>query len=304
MTSRNYCLTLAGVGGMVLVTGCLPQYSKHPPALPHAVVTRQDSVGEAWRLVYAYVRAVDHYARPHGELPTTLDPVIEAGEAGPPTDVWGRHLRYRPNGLRFEVRSAGSDGLLDTYDDIIALGQLGRNEPCEIRTESRVTTGVGFEPPCPAEAEILVLPRCPQLTRRTHLDDEVPSTGWDSVQVMGLRLVRIARAIDGVGRDLGGLPLSLRPVPSFSRLSMEEIGDLWRRPVRYYRPSREFEVRSSGPDGEFDTNDDIVVNGQLGRTLRCEFRTERGVVTCDESPPPCDETPAMNPYGFARQQCQ
>jgi hypothetical protein len=106
---------------------------------------------------------------------------------------------------------------------------------------------------------------------------------------MGLRLVRIARAVDGAGRDLGGLPLNLQPVSSFSRLSDTEIGDIWGRAVRYRVQGQEFEVRSAGMDGRFDTEDDIAVTGQLGRTLRCTFRSERGVVACDEPPPPCAE---------------
>jgi hypothetical protein len=289
MISRCYGRFLLSTGGLVLLTGCLPAYAPPSTVLPHAVATRQDSVGEAWRLVYGYVRAVDNHARTDRKLPATLDPVIAAGEAGPDTDVWGRHLRYRPDGLRFEVRSGGSDGMFDTEDDIVALGQLGRSEPCEIRTEFRVTRGVGFEPPCDADSAILVLPRCPQLTGRTHLDDEVPPTLADSIRVMGLRLVRIARGIDAIGRDLGGLPLSLRPIPSFSRLNMEDIGDIWRRPLRYSRNGREFAVHSAGPDGAFATSDDIVASGQLGQTLPCVFRTGEGMVTCDEPPPPCPE---------------
>lgn len=286
--SLNYRSLLAVASGVMLL-GCVPGRGEPPPIHHPALVTRQDSVAEAWRLVYAYVRAVDHYARPQGQLPATLDPVVANDEAGPDKDVWGRRLRYRPNGLRFEVRSAGSDGVFETTDDIVASGQLGRNVPCEIRTEFRVTTGVGFEPPCGAEASIVVLPRCPQLSAGTRLDDEVPPTASDSMRVMGLRLVRIARALDGAGRDLGGLPLSLRPVPSFSRLSMEEIGDIWGRPVRYSHQSRHLEVRSAGPDGAFDTDDDIAVTGQLGRTLPCVFRIGPRTVSCDEPPPPCEE---------------
>lgn len=287
MMTRPYWFGVMSVCGMALLMGCVPLRPQEPRILPHGIITRRDSVGEAWGLVYAYVRAVDHYARTRGELPSTLRPVIETGQAGPDVDVWGRHLQYRPVGLRFEVRSGGSDGLYETNDDIVASGQLGRDRPCEIRSEFAVTTGVGFEPPCAIDQEVVVLPRCPHLVRGTRLDDEVPPTDWDSVFVMGLRLVRIARSIDGIGRDLGGLPLSLRPIPSFSKLDMEAIGDIWRRPVRYHRQDHEFEVRSAGPDGEFDTNDDIVVNGKLGQALACAFHTSRGFVTCDEPPPSC-----------------
>jgi hypothetical protein len=250
--------------------------------------TRQDSVVKVWQRVYAYVRAVDRYSRPGGELPATLQPVIETGETGPDLDVWGRRLRYRPRGSRFEVRSAGSDGAFDSSDDIVAVGQLGRDRPCEVRDEFRVWTGVGFEPPC-MDNPLPVLPRCPELSANTRPDDEIPATRWDSVQVMGLRLVWIARAVDGVGRDLGALPLTLRPVASFSRMTMDEIGDIWRRPIRFTRRGREFELRSPGLDGRLDTDDDIVVSASLGRTIPCAFRTERGMVTCEEPPPRCPE---------------
>lgn len=280
-----------------LLSACGPP----PPVLgPHVTVTRQDSVGAARRLVYAYVRAVDQYARPTGELPASLEPVVRAGEAGPDIDPWGRAVRYRPTGLRFEVRSSGSDGSFDTDDDVFALGHLGRNQPCSVHDEFRVWTGVGFEPPCEPGAAIVVLPRCPELNGLSNRRDAAPRDRQDSLRVMGLRLVRIARAVDGVGRDLGGLPLSLRPVPSPYTLSMEEIGDLWGRPVRYTRQAREFEVRSAGPDGGFDTGDDIVVAGELGRTLSCAFRTERGMVACDEPPPPCPEGPAISERGEKR----
>src|SRR5215213_6687147 len=199
-----------------------------PPVLGrHVVISRQDSVEVAWRLVYAYVRAVDQYARPAGILPSSLQPVLQAGEAGPDIDPWGRVIRYRPAGSRFEVRSSGSDGIFETKDDIAALGQLGRNQPCLVRDEFRTWTGVGFEPPCDSGNSMVVLPRCPELTEASNQVDSIPRDRQDSLQVMGLRLVRIARAVDGIGRDLGGLPLSLRPVPSRYSLGMEEIGDIW-----------------------------------------------------------------------------
>ena len=234
---------------ITLVAGCSPSMraslnGSAPRPSPYASM---DSLERARQLVYAYTRAVDRYARPIGELPPTLEPVIRSGEAGPDMDVWGRHVRYRPEGLRFEIRSAGPDGNYDTADDIIALGQLGRNQPCEVRDPSRKWTGVGYEPPCGANIPILVLPFCAGVAERTWRDDEIPFSRWDSVQTMGLRLVRIARAVDGVSRDLGGLPLSLQPVPSFSRLTTQEIGDIWRNPVHYSPNGRQFELRSAGP---------------------------------------------------------
>lgn len=279
-----------------LLCACAPP----PPVLgPHVTVSKQDSVGVAFRLVYAYVRAVDRYARPAGELPASLEPVVQAGEAGPDTDPWGRSLRYRPAGLRFEVRSSGADGVFETNDDITAVGQLGRNQPCAIRDEFRLWSGVGFEPPCDLDAVVVVLPQCPELGEAVNLVDARPRDRPDSVRVMGLRLVRIARAVDGIGRDLGGLPLSLRPVPTppqpqpstgVHTLGMDEIGDLWGRPLRYVRNGNAYEIRSAGSDGRHGTADDVWIEGQLARMVPCSFRVGDETLRCNEPPPACAES--------------
>lgn len=78
---------------------------------------------------------LDRYGRPAGQLPATLDPVLERWSGGTGRDIWGRPIRYLPNGLRYELRSAGRDGAFDTGDDIVFTGQLGRNRPCEVRHE-------------------------------------------------------------------------------------------------------------------------------------------------------------------------
>jgi hypothetical protein len=138
--SRTRLLVILAACAAVVASGCLPRRG-NPPLRPPAMVTRRDSVRASWRLVYAYTRGVGHYS----QLPETLAPIIAASEAGPDLDVWGRRIRYRPDGRRFEVRSSGSDGVFDTNDDIVALGQLGRDQPCEIHDEFGVWIG---EPPC------------------------------------------------------------------------------------------------------------------------------------------------------------
>lgn len=286
-----------------LLVACDPP----PPVLgPHVAVSRQDSVGVATRLVYAYVRSVDQYARPARELPDSLEPVIRAGEAGPATDPWARSIRYRADGLRFEVRSSGSDGGFETADDIIAVGQLGRNQPCSIQNELRRWSGVGFEPPCEPNAPIVVLPRCPALHEAVNRLDATPRDSQDSLRVMGLRLVRIARAVDGIGRDLGGLPLSLRPVPtppnprpapSTQALGMDEIADLWGRALKYDRNGHSYEIRSRGPDGRLETADDVWIQGHLARAIPCSFRVGTGTFHCDESPPDCPVSPGDGSTG-------
>ena len=275
---------------VVLLTACVPESGRRPASSPRTD-TRQDSLGSTWRLVYGYVRLIDQYARPQGTLPTTLGPVADQDPAGLRKDAWGRQLRYRPNGLRFEVRSAGSDGVFETTDDIVAFGQLGRNQPCEIRDPLRVWTGVGFEPPCTADSPVSVLPQCPAEINYRQSDDGIPASRADSIRMMGIRLVRIAWGVDGIGRDLGALPLSLRPIPSPDHITLQDIGDIWGRPLRYTPDAREFEVRSAGPDAQFETRDDIVVHGRLGQVNACEFRSEGGTVTCAVPPPTCPKAP-------------
>jgi hypothetical protein len=147
---RSPIFAILSACAALAVCGCVPSHG-NPPVPPPVALTRRDSVRAAWRLVYAYTRAVDHYARAKGELPATLEPVVARGEAGPDTDVWGRRLRYRSTGLRFEVRSAGADGTFDTNDDIVALGQVGRKEPCEIRDEFGAWRGSGYEASCTSD---------------------------------------------------------------------------------------------------------------------------------------------------------
>lgn len=51
----------------------------------------------------------------------------------------------------------------------------------------------------------------------------------------------------------------LAKVPARMRETLSK--DAWDRPVRLQRTGAHYELRSSGPDGAFDTSDDIVVRG-------------------------------------------
>lgn len=265
------------------LTACMPRYVEGPPA----VVTRADSVSETGRLAYTYVREVDHQARPGGTLPDSLDAAFRAAIRVPAADIWGREMRYRREGLRFEVRSGGPDGAFETADDVVAFGHLGRDVPCAIRDDRRTWTGNGFEPPCPADAHIVVRPRCPALAHASGREDAVARDAADSVRVTGLRLVRIARTLDGLGRDFGGLPLTLLPIPSRNAYHTLNPGDPWRRALRYVRDGDRYEVWSAGADGLFGTGDDIGVRGRLGDAVACEYLVGGVPYRCDEPPPEC-----------------
>ncbi|MBB4637980.1 hypothetical protein FHS01_004039 [Longimicrobium terrae] len=276
----------AGLMALIALASCLPAPAGRGVMGPAIGPTKRDSVGGTRQVLYGLTRVVDLQARSTGELPVTLESTTQPIVAELMFDPWGQAVRYIPRGKQFEVRSSGSDRIFETSDDVIALGQIGRNQPCVIRDEFRTWTGAGYEPPCGPSA-IIVLLQCPQLTSPSSRDDEAPASSRDSVQLMGLRLVRIARGIDAAGRDLGGLPLTLRAVASASALNMDEIGDIWRRPLRYRPNNRDYEVRSAGPDGNHDTPDDLVVEGHLGQVVPCLFVTEGRVVACSELPPPC-----------------
>jgi len=73
-------------------------------------------------------RTVDEYELTEGELPGSLDELLEARKANglhylhfTPRDPWGRLLRYRllNDGRSYELRSAGADGRFETDDDIV-----------------------------------------------------------------------------------------------------------------------------------------------------------------------------------------
>ena len=76
-------------------------------------------------------------------------------------------------------------------------------------------------------------------------------------------------------------------MPSRYGLGMEEIGDIWGRPLRYVRSGQDYAIRSAGADGRFETADDIVIQGRLARTVPCAFQVGRELRQCDEKPPVC-----------------
>ena len=263
-----------------LLGGCPP--SIHPVGHPHPDRTHRDSVLATGRRLIGLVAHVDAYARESGALPADLSPVVTripgAGERT--VDLWGRAVRYIARSQRFELRSAGGDGAFDNADDIVVLGRLGRQIPCEVREEERTFGYDEMAPPC-TDSPIPVLALCPALE---HADaaEEVLSAPADPVLATGRRLVGLARRADWHARRMGGAPPTLRAFVGF-----REPVDAWERRVRYTPQEWEFELRSAGGDGVFATGDDVVVTAPLGRAVPCEFQAGGETATCDAPPPPC-----------------
>ncbi len=249
--------------------------------------TPRDSVHEAGARLYTIVRTVDRVGRNAGSLPRTLaeiggDPDVAAA------DPWGRAFRYSPIANRFEIRSAGRDGSFGSGDDIVATGRMGRAMPCEIRDEAQTTRFENVAPLCDAASTHTIFKMCPLLSRADRVETAVPATKRDSVLAMGRRLVRVARALDGYGREIGTLPLTLRGPVIWDRDPEGELPDLWGKPVRYTPAGTRFELRSAGPDRNHDSPDDIVLANELGVAIACQFQTAWGTLTCLDPPPDCD----------------
>ena len=275
-------LTLISLATALLNCAC------HTGGLRNSVwegpVTQQDSVVLAQRILWDLVQRLDSMGRTPAGLPATLRPLLDSTGAGG-TDPWARTIRYTPQGLSFEVRSSGSDGVLQNENDVIALGRVGRSLPCETRDQYGARHYENIVAPCSASPP-LVLPLCPSLIKLEPSEQAGP-TARDSVLATGRRLLRFARIIDGVGRERGGLPASLRAVPGQPRLAEWEIPDAWARSVSYVAQGQHFELRSPGSDGKFQTGDDIHVTGQLGQPILCRFEAGGGTMSCDSPPPSC-----------------
>jgi hypothetical protein len=246
-----------------------------------------DPVFRASAMLYTLVREVDRLGRDAGSLPRTLAEVRDAPGIAL-VDPWGTMYRYSVTENEFEIRSAGRDSSFESDDDVVAIGRLGRTLPCEVRSATLVTRNDNVAPRCDQVGTQLVLKLCPPLGRSDRVDRVVPATQRDSVLAMGLRLVRVARAVDGFGREIGTLPRTLSGPVILNRNSQATPPDLWGQPVRYTPAGTRFELRSPGPDRDHGSEDDIVVAGELGSVIPCRFQTGSDTLTCSEPPPDCD----------------
>jgi hypothetical protein len=199
--------------------------------------------------------------------------------------VWGRPIHFSSTDTGFQLLSRGSDGVIGTPDDLVVTGRRGRTIPCEMRDEYRTTRFEDLISPC-GESTALVLPFCPSLLELASLR-VAGETGPDPEHSTGRRLVRFARIIEGVGRERGGLPITLHSVPGHPRLPEWEIPDAWGSPIQYSREGSVFELRSAGADRALNTSDDVVVRAELGHPARCSYRIGDRVRECAEPPPRC-----------------
>lgn len=120
------------------------------------------------------------------------------------------------------------------------------------------------------------------------------ATRRDSILAVGQRLVRVARAIDGYGREIGTTPETFRGPVIWGRTQDGRLLDLWGTGVRYRTAGERFELTSAGPDQSLDTADDIIVRAEIGSGVPCEFRTQWGDQRCAEPTPECQRSEAAS----------
>lgn len=234
-----------------------------------------DSLVDVSSRLLGSLQIIDSVGRAQGTLPDRLEEAL-------PTrwlrDIFGNPLEYSVAGLHFTLRSAGRDGMIRTEDDIAVTGRVGRSIPCELQIGSVVELYEDKAPLC-SEVPVVVLPRCPEAEFRS-LPELSHTRGRNRILATGERLVHLARRIEGRGRSLGALP----PPAGVPWL---DFHDAWRRPVQYLVTGYTFELRSAGADGVHHTDDDIVVNAELGGVIPCEFThgTDRRV--CSDPLPQC-----------------
>ena len=110
------------------------------------------------------------------------------------------------------------------------------------------------------------------------------STPRDSILETAARMTSLVEFVDAHGRPSRNLPSTLEPV---QRDRPGLAGDIWGRSFRYVPRGLHFELRSAGPDASFETDDDVVMLGQLGRSIPCEVRMMGRVVRREDRAPPC-----------------
>lgn len=148
--SGQWMRTAVIPASLMLIAGCGTVARTRQPMVSERDVTRRDSVLTSGRGLVRLVFYVGEYGKTYGSLPTTLAPVLASSERAreQALDPWRRSVRYIVRERNYELRSAGVDGIFHTADDVIVLGQFGRNIPCELRDEDRVITYEDVAPRC------------------------------------------------------------------------------------------------------------------------------------------------------------
>ena len=78
------------------------------------------------------------------------------------------------------------------------------------------------------------------------------------IELTGVNLETLSREVLTYAAEGEGLPESLEALRRFNPSAAAAV-DAWGRKIRYERLSdTSFRLRSAGPDGAFDTDDDIV----------------------------------------------
>jgi hypothetical protein len=266
---------------LVTLVGCKP----HPPIGGPIPIGVDDPILSSRRRMAVILRLVDSAGRDAGRLPGHLQQ-LQAVDSSRRKDAWGELITYAAHDDRFELGSNGPDRIRGTQDDILMMGRLGRNLPCEIRVGARVLYLDEQAPRCQASGG-WILPLCPRLNRRPA-NDPVAISVADSIALTGTRLVRYAWSVDERAREIGALPASLGTVLGYPRVANgRDLADAWGRAVRFTARDSSFELRSSGADATFNTPDDIFLNAIVGTDIHCRYRSGAGEETCRSQPPNC-----------------
>jgi hypothetical protein len=167
--------TAAGLVTLVAAYGCMNS-RVHPPQSQFPVGTARDTtpprtisdseiamLGGPANATGVRLADLQHviysFALANGNLPSQITEAIEAElQRGTVLwganlwtlrhDLWNREFRYTTRSTMFELRSAGEDGRFATPDDVIVVGQQGRELPCFARVGSREIRFTEGIPPC------------------------------------------------------------------------------------------------------------------------------------------------------------
>jgi hypothetical protein len=99
-----------------------------PHDAPARIDVSRDSANETSKLLGLYHGDVLRFVNEHQRLPESLKDASTTDK--PALDAWGRPVRYTSLYAAYEIRSAGSDALFQTLDDVYFVSHLTRTRPC------------------------------------------------------------------------------------------------------------------------------------------------------------------------------
>ena len=236
--------------------------------------------------MYAISNKIDEWSQDHdGAPPAALEELGFPAERGLPQDGWMQDYRYVVDSGRATLTSAGPDGVFDTADDVtealtrelrtrIALREVGLG-----LLEWRRQTEAWPE----ALAKLLEAPRD---GARPPLF-QVRQDGWDrdlvyrvgdegAVELFSVGADGQPGTADDVSAAITEDVAVIEPGAPFAPFLDESLRDAWDRAfrIRMGLPARaRWDVQSAGPDGAFDTEDDIR-SGNEGDLLQFYERAD------------------------------